>query len=165
MRFNKKQFSLRRVALIVAVAAIAIPITARVSPTAKAVVKEQPGHLVKQNVKDGENTANTHAKDRTSAVDPGIERRQDYYDRRREYWEKRLEGRLDRDEEYLDSQTGDDKDDADAKDPKDSKEKKDSKASKDKDEEDDSVDKDADSEEEIIERRREYWRDRLDREW
>jgi len=63
-----------------------------------------------------------------------------------EYWSRRIERRLDRRQEYLDRQTGDDKDDADAKD---------------KDDEDDAED----ITERDIERRREYWRKRLDDEW
>ena len=70
-----------------------------------------------------------------------------------EYWSRRIERRLDRRQEYLDRQTGDDKDDADDKDKKDSKD-----AADDADDADDVVDKD-------IERRREYWRKRLDDEW
>jgi len=70
-----------------------------------------------------------------------------------EYWSRRVERRLDRRQEYLDRQTGDDKDDADDKGKKDSKD-----AADDEDDADDVVDKD-------IERRREYWRKRLDDEW
>ena len=70
-----------------------------------------------------------------------------------EYWSRRIERRLDRRQEYLDRQTGEDKDDAEAKDSKDAKEDAD-----DEDDADDIVDKD-------IERRREYWRKRLDDEW
>ena len=71
-----------------------------------------------------------------------------------EYWSRRIERRLDRRQEYLDRQTGDDKDDEDAKDSKDSKDAKDD----DEDDVDDITDRD-------IERRREYWRKRLDDEW
>ena len=39
MRFIKKQMSLWRIVLIIGVSAIAIPIAARVSPTAIAVVR------------------------------------------------------------------------------------------------------------------------------
>ena len=71
-----------------------------------------------------------------------------------EYWSRRVERRLDRRQEYLDRQTRDDKDDEDAKDSKDSKDAKDD----DEDDVDDITDRD-------IERRREYWRKRLDDEW
>ena len=71
-----------------------------------------------------------------------------------EYWSRRIERRLDRRQEYLDRQTGDDKDDSDAKD-------KDDADAKDKDDEDDAED----ITERDIERRREYWRKRLDDEW
>ena len=67
-----------------------------------------------------------------------------------EYWSRRIERRLDRRQEYLDRQTGED--DADAKDSKDSKD------ADDEDDVDDITDRD-------IERRREYWRKRLDDEW
>ena len=70
-----------------------------------------------------------------------------------EYWSRRVERRLDRRQEYLDRQTGEDKYDADAKDSKDAKEDAD-----DEDDADDVVDKD-------IERRREYWRKQLDDDW
>ena len=71
-----------------------------------------------------------------------------------EYWSRRIERRLDRRQENLDRQTGDDKDDSDAKD-------KDDADAKDKDDEDDAED----ITERDIERRREYWRKRLDDEW
>src|SRR4030095_6285380 len=66
-----------------------------------------------------------------------------------EYWSTRIERRLDRRQEYLDRQTEDDKDDVDNKDSKD--------AADDEDDVDD-VDKE-------VERRREYWRKRLDDDW
>jgi hypothetical protein len=159
MRFIKKQFSLWRIVLIIGVAAIAIPIAARVSPTAIAVVEER-----QQANADNEEADAKHSKDNKAAVGEGVARPQDddYYDRRRRYWEKRVERRLD--DENLDEQTGDDDEDADAKDSKSAKDKdknkdKDSKAAADdEDDADDNVDRE-------IERRREYWRKRLDREW
>jgi len=76
-----------------------------------------------------------------------------------EYWSRRVERRLDRRQEYLDRQTGDDKDDGESKD-------KDSKgAADDEDDADDIVDKDVKEREDIYEKRREYWRKRLDDEW
>lgn len=117
MRFIKKQLSLWRIVLIISVAAIAIPIAARVRVATKAPVDEQE-----------------------------------------DYWERRIERRLDRREEYLERQTRDDNEDAGAKDSKD----KDSKdAADDEDDADDTVDKEQD----IYERRREYWRERLEKEW
>jgi len=113
MRFIKKQLSLRRIVLTICVAAIAIPILARVRVSTKAQVDDEE-----------------------------------------EYWSRRIERRLDRRQEYLDRQTGDDKDDSDAKD-------KDDADAKDKDDEDDAED----ITERDIERRREYWRKRLDDEW
>ena len=141
MRFIKKQLSLWRMVLIIGAAAIAIPIAVRVSPTALAVHKERHDYLPVQ----------TSVENEEAAVGEGVARQDDdYYDRRREYWEKRVERRLD--DEDLDEQTVDDND-ADAKD---------SKADKDEgDDDDDSVDQEV----ERIERRREYWRQRLDKEW
>ena len=112
MRFIKKQSSLWRLVLIIAVVAIAIPI-AGVRVATRAQSDEE------------------------------------------EYWSRRVERRLDRRQEYLDGQTGDDKDDADAKDSKDAK--KDA-----KDDDEDDVD---DITEKDIEKRREYWRKRLDKDW
>jgi hypothetical protein len=142
MRFIKKQFALWRLVLIIGVAAIAIPIAARVSQTALAVVDERQEHLDRQAGEDNADADAKHSKDSKAAVGRDVERLQDdYYDRRRRYWEDRVERELD------------DDDDADTED------KKDSKAGK-----DDGDDED-DPEEEAIERRREYWRDRLDRDW
>ena len=113
MRFIKKQLSLWRIVLIIGVAAIAIPIAARVRVATKAQVNEQE-----------------------------------------DYWARRVERRLDRRQEYLDRQTGDDKDDADTKD-----------AADDEDDADDTVDKDVKAQQDIYERRREYWRQRVEKEW
>ena len=112
MKFIKKQLSLWRIVLIIGVAAIAIPITARVRVATKAQSDEE------------------------------------------EYWSRRIERRLDRRQEYLDRQTGDDKDDADTKD-----------AADDEDDADDTVDKDVKAQQDIYERRREYWRQRVEKEW
>jgi hypothetical protein len=169
MRFIKKQLSLWLIVLIIAVAAMAIPIASRVSPTAMAIVKEQQDYPDQQAA-----VANDSSKDakvsnnRKAAVGKGIARRQDdYYDRRRDYWERRVERRLD--EEYMDEQAVDDNN-ADAKN---SKTKKDSKATKDKAAKDATDDEFAaddefagdDEVDQEIERRREYWRKRVEREW
>ncbi|MCM3903966.1 MAG: hypothetical protein ND866_19875, partial [Pyrinomonadaceae bacterium] len=74
------------------------------------------------------------------------------YDRRSQYWDQRVLRRLERSDEYLDEQTKDDKD-ADAKDSK-----------ADKDDGGDEDDWVAEEDEEI-DRRREYWRQRLDDDW
>ena len=106
MRFIKQQLSLWRIVLIIGVAAIAIPITARVSSTARAVHKERQDYLVVQTSVDKEE----------AAVGEGVARQDDdYYDRRRRYWEKRVERELD--DEDLDDQTVEDND-ADARDSK-----------------------------------------------
>jgi hypothetical protein len=149
MRFIKKHLSLWRIVLIIGLAAIAIPIAVRVRATGRAVVNLRHENLAPPAANENEDTANSKA-----AAGRGVGRPQDddYYDRRREYWDKRVERRLDRREEYLDDQTKDDDKDADAKD-------KDSKAdADDDDDEDDNVDRE-------VERRREYWRKRLDRDW
>ena len=152
MRFIKNQFSWWRLVLIIGVAAIAIGIAARVRATGRAVVNQRHENLAQPTAGDSEDHAK-RSKDSEAAVGPGVGRPQDdYYERRREYWDKRIERRLDRREEYLDEQTRDDKDDADAKD-KDSKD-----AADDEDDEDDNVEKE-------VERRREYWRKRLDKDW
>lgn len=164
MRFNKKQLSLWLIVLIIAVATIAIPIAARVSPTAKAVVKERHEYLAQPTTAadedaDAKHSKAKHSKDKAIAGLGNAVQDDDYYERRREHWEKRVERRLDRREEYLNEQTGDDDD---AKDSKADKDKKDSKADKDDgDDEDDSLDQEHDE----LERRREYWRKRLDKDW
>ena len=146
----EKQLSWWRIVLIIGVAAIAIGIAARVRATGIAVVN-QLENLTQPTANDTEDNAK-HSKDSKAGVGRGVGRPQDdYYERRREYWDKRVERRLDRREEYLDSQTKDDDEDA-AKD-KDSKD-----AADDEDDADDDVDKE-------VERRREYWRKRLDKEW
>jgi hypothetical protein len=162
MRFLKKQLSLWRIVLIIGMAGIAILIAARVSSTAKAVVKERQDYLDQKTTARNEDAYAKHSKDSKAAVGLGVARPQDdYYDRRREYWDKRIERRLDRREEYLDEQTGDDKEDADVKDSKDSKAAKD-KDSKDAVDDEDYADDNVDKE---IERRREYWRQRLEKDW
>ena len=142
--------------IFVSVAAIAIPMAASVEPVTMTVVKQREMHPEQQATNVNEDAAAIHDKDgKPAVVGRGVAWQQDYYDRRREYWEDRIDRRLD-DEEF-DDETGDDKD-SDSK--KDSKAAKDDKANK-----DDSAESDLDQEEEFIERRREYWRDRLDREW
>jgi hypothetical protein len=164
MRFIKKQLLLWTMVLIFGVAAIAIPSAARVSPTAIAVARERQDHLAQLTSNANEDADAKHSKAKHSkdkaAAGLGVARQDDdYYDKRREYWEKRVERRLDRREEYLNEQTGDDDD---AKDSKAGKDKKDSKADKDDaDDEDDSVDQEHDE----LERRREYWRKRLEKDW
>jgi hypothetical protein len=132
------------VSLIIGLAAVALPITANVGNGPKAVIHQSKEYFAKQSAKiNHESTAKT-------VVNAGIVRPQDYYDRRREYWEKRMDRRLEESDEYMDEEDGDKNDKADSKDSK---------------EEDDSADSDADREEEALERRREYWQRRLDRDW
>jgi hypothetical protein len=148
MRSIKKQFSLWRLALIVGGAAFAISVATGVSPTAIAVITEQQDHLDDQTTAHNEVAYTEDSKESKAAIGTGVSRPQDdYYERRREYWEKRVERRLD--EEDLDDETGDDKD-ADSKDNKADKD--------DGDDEDDAV-------EQEVERRREYWRKRVERDW
>ena len=152
MRFIKKQLSLWRVVLIIGGSAIAIPIAARVSPTAIAVYQERQEHLDQQTTADNEDADDTHSKAKHSkeskaAVGPSVALPQDLlYDKRSRYWDQRVLRRLERMDE--------DDNDADAKD---------SKADKDDgDDEDYSIDKDKKDE---LERRREYWSKRLDDDW
>lgn len=147
MRLIKKQLSLWRIVLIIVVSALAIPIVARVSTTAIAVHKERQDYLDQQTTADNEVADDTHSKDSKAAVGEGVALPQDLlYDRRSRYWDQRVLRRL----ESMDE----DDNDADSKD---------SKADKDDgDDEDYSIDKDKEDE---LERRREYWRKRLDDEW
>jgi uncharacterized membrane protein YdfJ with MMPL/SSD domain len=159
MRFIKKELSLWSIVLIIGMAGIAVLIAARVSPTANAVVKERQDYLDQKTTAHNEDADPKHSKDSKAAVGLGVARPQDdYYDRRREYWDKRIERRLDRREEYLDEQTVEDNKDADSKDSKAAKDKDSKDAADDEDYADDNVDKE-------IERRREYWRQRLEKEW
>ena len=164
MRFLTKQLSWWRIVLLIGVAAIAIPIASRVSSTAKEVVKERQGYLDLQSAADNEDADDKHSKaskESKAAVRPSVALPQDLlYDRRSQYWDKRVLRRLERNDEYLDEQTVDDNEDADAK-AKDSKSAKDKKSKASADDEDfaeDDVDKE-------LERRREFWRKRLDRDW
>ena len=143
MRFIKKW----RIVLIVGVAAIAIPIAARVSPTQSEFVVERTEHLGLQTVAFDETAKSAHINHGKAGGGHRVTAPQDYYDRRREYWEDRMEGRAD----YLEQEDGNDEDSADSEDGKDSS--------------DDDAGDSMDEEEEMIEKRREYWRDRLDRDW
>ena len=164
MRFLKKQLSGWYIVLIIGVAAMAIPVNSRVSSTAKAVVKERQAYLDLQRTADNENADDKHSKAKHSkeskaAAGLTIAPLQDIlYDRRSQYWDKRVLRRLESREEYLDEQTKDDND-ADAKDSKAAKDKNSKDAADDEDyADDDNVDKE-------LERRREFWRRRLDKEW
>jgi hypothetical protein len=149
MRFIKKQLSLWRVVLIIGGSAIAIPIAARVSPTAIAVHKERQDYLDQRTTADNEDANDSHSNDSKAAVGEGVALPQDLlYDRRSRYWDQRVLRRL----ESLDED-----EDNNAADAKDSKADKD-----DGDDEDFSIDKD--KEDELV-RRREYWSKRLDDEW
>ena len=152
MRIIKKQLAPWHLVLIIGLAAIAIPVTARVSTTAIAGVNERHEQMTGQTANDEGDAGAKHGSYSKAAVGKGVARPQDdYYDRRRQYWEKRVDSRLEYRDKYLDEQTGDKDDDADAED---------NKAGKD-DDEDDTVDQEHD----VYERRREYWRQRLDKEW
>jgi hypothetical protein len=159
MGFIKKHLSLWRIVLSIGVAAIAIPVASRVSSTAKAVVEERQDYLEQKTAASNEDAYTKYSKGSEAVVGPRVARPQDdYYDRRREYWDKRIERRLESREEYLDEQTKEDND-ADAKDSKAAKDKDSKDAADDEDyADDDNVDKE-------IERRREYWRQRLEKEW
>ena len=77
-----------------------------------------------------------------------------------EYWSRRVERRLDRRQEYLDRQTGDDKDDAESKDRKTPKTPQTTKMTQTT-----LSIRTLRSGQDIYEKRREYWRKRLDDEW
>lgn len=158
MRFINKW----RIVLFISIAAIAIPMAADVGASAIRVVKEQQTRPGQQFGNKNEGTdVKRSSNDAKAVVAHGVVRRQDYYDRRREYWEKRVERRLEYEDEYGE-EPGDDADKADAKDSKESKDsKKDKESKKASKDEDDEVDQEA----EMYERRREYWRERLDDEW
>ena len=139
---------------------LAIPIAARAGANGIAAAYQLQENFAQPTANDNEDNAN-RSKPSKAGVDPRVALPQDdYYDRRREYWDKRVERRLERREEYLDEQTLDDED-AEAKDSQDSKSAKD-KNSKDAVDDEDYADDNVDRE---IERRREYWRKRLDRDW
>lgn len=158
MRFIKRQLSLWRIVLIIGVASIGIGIAARVRATGIAVVNQRHENSAQPTANENEDNAKP-GRESTTAIRRGVGRPQDdYYERRREYWDKRVERRLDRREEYLDEQTRDDDKDADAKDSKATKDKDSKNAADDEDYADDDVDKE-------LERRREYWRKRLDKDW
>lgn len=147
------------IVLSIGIAAIAIPIAAHVGVSTISVLNEQQTHPSQQFVNKNEGTDVKRSSNDAKAVDHGVGSRQDYYDRRREYWEKRVERRLEYEDAYGE-EPGDDAAKADAKDSKETKKEKDSKASK-KDDDEDEIDQEA----EMYERRREYWRERLDDEW
>jgi hypothetical protein len=171
MRFLKKQLSWSRIVLIIGVAAMAIPIASRVNSNAKTVVKERQDYLDLQSAAGNEGADDKHSKVKHSNAKRSKENKaagglsvallQDIlYDRRSQYWDKRVLRRLESHDEYLDEQTADDND-ADAKDSKDSKAAKDKNSKAAEDDDEDLAD-DTDKE---LERRREYWRKRLDRDW
>ena len=149
MRMINKRFATYHIGLMIALAAIAIPVAAdfdstteRISGETQAYAGQTAGVTESGDAKDSR--GGEVAVFRTVAPP-----QDDYYDLRREHWEDRLESRLEYREEYVEGQSGDKDDDADAED---------SKAGKD---DDDSVDQERD----IYEQRREYWRNRLDKEW
>ena len=91
MRFIKRQLSLWRVVLIIGGSALAIPIAARVSPTAIAVHQERQDYLDQQTTADNEDADDTHSKDSKAAVGEGVALLQDLlYDKRSQYWDKRV---------------------------------------------------------------------------
>ena len=144
MRFINKW----RIVLIIAVVVIAIPIAARVSPTQPVLVVDRQAKVYHQTAAYSEVAKTAPINNSKAGVGHRAAPPQDYYDRRREYWEDRMEGRAD----YLEQEDGNDEDSADSKDSEDSAKGDDDEGS-------------VDEEEEMIEKRREYWRDRLDRDW
>jgi hypothetical protein len=139
MRSIKRPLALWHIFSIVGIAAIAMPVAARVYLPAKAAVNEQrvrlDQHIGNHNeavTKDGKEPI---ASKRCPTVRQGARRLQDdYYERRRQHWERRLDNRLDEEE------NGDENDN-------------------------DFADEDVDKQQDVYERRREYYRDRLDEDW
>jgi hypothetical protein len=161
MRFTKKQLSLWRVVLIIGVAAVGMAVAARVSPTAT-IVNERQDYRHQQTAAVNKDADAKDSADSKAVVGKSVALRQDYYDRRRQYWEKRVDRRLERREEYLDRQTANENK-ADSKNGK-----KDSKAVAEDEEEDiaaDDEDAPDDTAEREVDRRREYWRKRVEKEW
>ena len=140
-----------RIVLIIAVGVIAIPIAARVSPTQAVLVKDRQAQVYQQTTAYTEVPEIAHTNKSEVGVGHRVTPPQDYYDRRRKYWRDRIERRAD----YLEEEDGNDDDSADSEDSRD----QDSAAAD--DDEGDSMDE----EEELIDRRREYWQRRLDRDW
>ena len=146
MKFIKNQFSLWRIVLFIGVTAIAIPIAASLSPTVTAV-EERQEYVVQQTAVNIEHTDTKHGGDSKAAGGKGVRQNGYYWDRRRQYWEDRLEDDLDDEDEDEDTAA----------------DKKDSKAAKDDEVDDEGL---SDEEYDRIERRREYWRQRLeDEDW
>src|SRR6187401_3238490 len=129
MRLIKKW----RIALIICVAAIAIPIAARVSPTKTEFV--EPAQVDQYQPTPVAHIVEVAKATHTNYSKAGISRRvappQDYYDRRREYWEDRMERRAD----YLEQEDGSDEDSADSKGSEDSAAGDDDEGSMDEEEE------------------------------
>ena len=161
MRSIKKQLSWWRIVLIIGVAAVGITIAARVSPTSIEVVEERPDYRVQQTTAGNEDADAKDSMDSKAAVGKVVVPQRDYRDRRREYWEKRVERRLDAREEYLNDQTADDND----ADPRDNRAANDNDPAEDENGEDDPVDRDVRSRQDVYERRRDAWRQRVEREW
>lgn len=154
MRSIIKQPLLWCVVLIIVV----LPVVAHVGSASRPSVKSSARHSSPRNeVARAHVTAMTKAITRHVAKPP-----QDRYDRRRQYWEDRVDRRLERRQEYLDGEVSSSK----------SKSNKRSSAAND-DEEDDEDDEEDDAgggssgrdDMDRVERRREYWRDRVDRNW
>jgi len=140
MRSITKLLASGHIVLIVGIAAITIPVMARVYLPAKAVVDEQPEYLDqhfgnqgdKAEFKESKVKVDPKARAEDHAAGSRVKRVQDdYYERRRQHWERRLDNRLD------DEEIGDDSD----------------------------SDVDIDRQQDVYERRREYYRERLDEDW
>lgn len=139
-----------RIVLIIAALGIAIPIAAHVSSTQTAFIDSAEVDLYQPTVAHTE--VKVAAYNSTTSAGHRATPVQTYYDRRRRYLERRVERRAD----YLEEEDGNDDDSADSDDGRDSND-----SASDDDDEGDSMDQ----EDELIERRREYLRERLDRNW
>lgn len=166
MRFMKQPM-LWRILLIVSAAFIAIPIAAHVGSNATAVVNDRQASASTESRAENEH-ARVSDTARTNVVVAHVAKLpQDYYDRRRQYWENRVDRRIERRQQYIDDQV--DREESRGSSKNSSKNNRSNSAASNDDEEDDEDEDDAggpaDDEGDRVERRREYWRQRVDRNW
>ncbi|HKP70873.1 MAG TPA: hypothetical protein VJV05_16410 [Pyrinomonadaceae bacterium] len=156
MRFTMNRPMLWSVVLILGFTAVAIPIGARVSLTSSHLVHDSQESFGQRTPLKNE-TAPGKVSGKTASVVYTSGAPQDRYERRRQYWENRIDRRIESRQRYMDDQVdredkagrNNDDDDDDDEDMGD----------------DDDDDSGADEEMDRIERRRENWRNRVEREW
>lgn len=148
MKFIAKQFSLWRIVLFVGVMAIAIPIAPGFSATVTAI-EERQEYPVQQAGANNEDADTKHGEDSKASIGKSVRQDGYYLERRRRQWKNRVENDLD--DEDSDEDTDDDRND--------------SRSARDDDDDDDDEDDTSGGEYDRLERRREYLRQRLDRNW